>query len=95
MNKHVNDNYKHSEITSKIIKAAYNVHNELGAGFLEKIYHRAMMLELESMGLSAEQEKAIEIWFKGHRIGEHYVDILVENAVIIELKAVDKLETAI
>ena len=89
-----NEAYKHSDITGKIIKAAYNVHNELGAGFLEKIYRRAMMIELKSMGLAAEEEKALAIRFKGQKIGDHYVDIMVENKVVVELKAVEALEAS-
>jgi GxxExxY protein len=90
----INEKYKHSALTSKIIKAAYNVHNELGSGFLEKIYHRAMVLELAAMGLTAEAEKALAIHFKGQKIGDHFVDILVENTVVVELKAIVALEVS-
>jgi len=61
--------YKHQELTREIIKAAHNVHNELGYGFLEKVYHNAMVLELRKMGIDATSEKAISVYYDGQVIG--------------------------
>jgi GxxExxY protein len=78
-------------LTSKIIKAAYNVHNSLGAGFLEKVYQNAMVIELRSMGFTVEPQYPIEVYYKGHRVGEFFADLLVEAEIIVELKAVENL----
>jgi GxxExxY protein len=85
------DNYLHSEITAKILKAFYNVYNILGYGFLEKVYENAMMIELQAMGLFCEQQKHLKVLYKGHEIGDYYADILVERKVIVELKAAESL----
>jgi GxxExxY protein len=76
------------ELTSQIIKAAYTVHNSLGAGFLEQVYHKAMQIELRTMGLSAESQHPINVYYKDHLVGEYYADLFVEQQVIVELKAV-------
>ncbi len=83
--------YLHQDLTEKIIKAYYNVYNELGYGFLEKVYENALMIELKSLGLDCEKQKPISVSFKGHNIGEYFADIIVENKVIIELKAAEGL----
>ena len=83
--------YLHQDLTEKIIKAYYNVYNELGYGFLEKVYENALMIELKSMGLNCEKQKPISVSFKGYTVGDYYADIIVENKVIIELKAVEGL----
>ena len=80
--------YKHSELTGQIIKAAQNVHNTLGYGFLEKVYHNALLIELPKCGLLVESEKQITVKYDGQSVGEYFVDILVENKVILEIKAV-------
>ena len=84
-------NHKHSDITSKILKAFYNVYNELGYGFLEKVYENAMFIELEKQGLFCERQEAIKVYYKNELVGDYYADIIVENKVIIELKAVEKI----
>ncbi len=78
---------KHHELTQKIIRAFYNVHNVLGYGFLEKCYERALLLELKKMGLHAESQCAIKVFYDGHEIGDYWADILVEQKVLLELKA--------
>ncbi len=83
--------YLHQEITEIIIKAFYNVYNHLGYGFLEKVYENSMMIELNSMGLKCEKQKPISVSFKGLNVGEYFADIIVENKVIIELKAAESL----
>jgi GxxExxY protein len=77
----------HAEITNKIIKAYYNVYNDLGYGVLEKVYERALYIELISMGLKCERQKPIDVYYKNNKVGNYFADIIVENTVIIELKA--------
>ncbi len=84
-------NYLHQDLTEKIIRAYYNVYNELGYGFLEKVYENAFMIELKSLGLNCEKQKPISVSFKGYKVGEYFADIIVENKVIIELKAAEVL----
>lgn len=75
------------EPTQKIIQAYYKVYNTLGYGFLEKVYENAMMKELISLGFHCEKQKPIEVYYENTLVGEYYADIIVDNAVIIELKA--------
>ncbi len=86
-----NKNYLHSEITNLIIKAYYNVYNKLGFGFLEKVYENAMMIELERLNLKCEKQKPITVEYDGFNIGEYFADIIVNDSVIIELKAAESL----
>ena len=78
-------------LTEKIIKAAYKVHNVLGKGFLEKVYQNAMFIELIDMGLSVDMEMPLEVFYKGHKVGIFYADLIVEYEIIVELKAVENL----
>jgi len=78
-------------ISQKIIGCAFNVSNTLGAGFLEKVYQNALMIELSDIGLIAEKEKPITIHYKNKIVGEYYADILVNHQIIIETKAVKAL----
>ena len=82
-------NFKHSELTEIIIKAFFNVYNSLGYGFLEKVYENSMMIELKSLGLDCEKQKPISVFYKSTQVGEYFADIIVENKVIIELKAAE------
>jgi len=86
--------YKYAELTEKTIKAAQNVHNSLGYGFLEKVYHNAMVLELRKTGLEAASEKAITVCYDGQVIGEYFADIVVADKVILEIKAVQTVNSA-
>lgn len=86
-----NDNFKHAEITDKILKAFFTVYNKLGFGFLEKVYERALVIELKKLGLNAETQKAVKVFYDLEIIGDYYADIIVENSVIIELKAVEHI----
>jgi GxxExxY protein len=81
--------YLHSELTGKIIKAFYNVYNELGYGFLEKVYERAMLVELKHQGLACRAQQPIIVFYEDVEVGEYYADILVEGTVILELKAAE------
>lgn len=87
----MSDNFKHSDITNLIIKAYYKVYNQLGYGFLEKIYERAMMLELPKYGLKYENQKNIQVFYDGIEVGDYYADLIVNESVIVELKAVENL----
>jgi GxxExxY protein len=80
--------YPHSGITDRIIKSAIEVHKNLGPGFLENIYENALILELKQQGLKVEDQKLIPIAYKGIFVGEHRVDLLIENEVIVENKTV-------
>ena len=85
------DNFKHSTITSKIIEAFYNVYNKLGYGFLEKVYENSMMIELNKLGLKAVKQFPITVHYDEFNVGEYFADIIVENSVIVELKATENL----
>ena len=81
----------HEEITGKIIKAFYKINNSLGYGFLEKVYERSLLIELEKQGLQVEQQKNIKVYYDGNNVGDYYADLIVNNLVIIELKAAESL----
>ena len=82
---------KHSEITEKIIGASYKVHNTLGYGFLEKVYQNSLSIELRSLNLEIEVEKPIKVLYNGEIVGNYVADIVVEDKVIVEIKAVKEL----
>ncbi len=84
---------KHDLITEKIIQAFYKVYNTLGYGFLEKVYQNAMFIELQSMGFKTEKEKRILVYYNGSVVGEYYTDLIVEDIVAVELKAIETLVT--
>ncbi|MEY4963215.1 MAG: hypothetical protein RLZZ323_534 [Bacteroidota bacterium] len=79
----------HQELTDGIIKTFYEVYNELGYGFLEKVYQNSLFLELKNKGYKVEAQKKISVYYKGVEVGEYYADIVVEDLVILELKAAD------
>ena len=79
---------KHEQITKSVIGCAFEVINELGAGFLESVYEKALLLALKQKGLSVISQHPINVMFIGECVGDFYADILVEEKVIIELKAV-------
>jgi GxxExxY protein len=76
-------------LTEKIIKCAFNVHNELGSGFLEKVYENALRIELVQENL--KQQVPVEVRYKGKVVGNYCADLLVEDKVLVELKAVEAL----
>jgi len=79
---------KHEEITGKILHAFFKkVYQQLGYGFQEKVYQNAMLLELRRMGLKVEAQAKIEVYYEGESVGEYFADLLVEDAIIVELKA--------
>jgi len=79
---------KHQEITRAVIGCAFEVINELGAGFLESVYERAMLIALRQKGLSATVQHPVRVMFRNECVGDFYADIFVEEKVIVELKAV-------
>lgn len=78
----------HEELTEKILAACFEVINELGAGFLESVYKKALLIALQQKGLKVAAERPIEVTFRGQAVGQFYADILVEDVVIVELKTV-------
>jgi GxxExxY protein len=76
------------ELTAIIIGCAYDVHNTLGSGFLEKVYENALRVELIRRGLSVKQQEPIKVYYLGELVGDYYADLLVENRIVVELKAV-------
>ncbi|MFL9830249.1 GxxExxY protein [Flavobacterium sp. ARAG 55.4] len=81
----------HKSITDSILKVYYEVYNELGSGFLEKVYQNAMYFELIARGYKVEAQKQIKVYFKQQLVGDYIADLLVENKVIVELKACELL----
>ena len=81
----------HEELTRSIIGCAFEVINELGSGFLESVYEKAMMIALSDAGLSAESQKPINVFFRGKPAGDFYADLLVEEKGVVELKVVKAL----
>jgi len=79
---------KHKDITDKILKGFYEVYNELGSGFLESVYEKALSIVLKNYELSVESQKPINVYFRSNVVGEFRADILVNGKIIVELKAV-------
>lgn len=84
----------YENLTKEIIGAAYRVYNILGAGFLEKIYENALVVELEKQGLKTIQQHPINVYFYEKIVGEYFADLLIEDKVIVELKAISELTKA-
>jgi GxxExxY protein len=85
---------KHAEITGEIIKSFYKVYNTLGYGFKEKVYENSLALELIGSGLAISQQRPIEVFYAGVLVGEYFADLVVNDLVIIELKASVSLSEA-
>ncbi len=85
------ENYKHNEITEKIIGAAYKVHNTLGSGFLEKVYQNSLVIEIRALGFGVEVEKPMKVHYHGEVVGNYVADIIVDGEVILEINAVKEL----
>ncbi len=86
--------YLYQGLTEKVIRCFYNVYDGLGYGFLEHVYENALVIELEEMGLEVERQKKIEVMYKGQEVGLYAADIVVEDKVIIEVKAIANLVKA-
>jgi GxxExxY protein len=85
---------KHRDITDLVLKAFYSVYNELGYGFLEKVYENAKAVEAADLGLTVDQQVPIEVNYKRRRVGHYEADLVVNDLVIVELKAVQALTAA-
>ena len=81
-----------NKLTYEINGAIYEVSRVLGPGFLEKVYENALMIELKSRNLKAQNQVPVKVDYKGKPVGDYYADIVVENLIIIELKAIEKLQ---
>ncbi|MFC1477341.1 GxxExxY protein [candidate division KSB1 bacterium] len=88
----VKEEYKYSDVTGKIIGCAMNVHNTLGNGFQEVIYQRCLAIEMNKQGLNFEREVETQIFYDGIEVGTRRMDFLVENTIMVELKALSSLE---
>ena len=80
---------KHAELTEEILRCAFEVQSSLGSGFLEKVYENALVVELRECGLAVEQQEQLTVHYKGQVVGEYAADLVVDNKVIVELKAVE------
>jgi len=86
------DEHGSNDLTHRVIGCAYRVSNTLGAGFLEKVYENALAIELRKAGLRVEQQKPLPVRYDGQIVGDYVADLLVEGALLIELKAVKALD---
>ena len=82
---------QYQELTEKIIGCAYHVHNSMGFGFLESVYENCLMIELRKLGLKAESQKPVIVHYDGEVVGQFFADVVVEDAIIVELKSVRKI----
>ena len=85
------EEYLHQELTSKIISCFYKVYNTLGFGFLEKVYENALLFELTQNRLFVERQNPIKVYYEDKLVGEYFADLIVDNKIILELKAVESL----
>ena len=83
-----------ADITEKILLAAFEVNNELGCGFLESVYEKALLIALQSKGLNAVLQAPLKVRFRGAIVGDFFADLLIDNTIILELKACDSLVKA-
>jgi len=86
--------YKHSELTDAIIGVFYEVYNELGFGFLESVYRKALCMALIEKGLRVESEVATSVFFRGEKVGDFRADLIVNQIVLLELKTAEKIVRA-
>ena len=84
----------HKELTGSILKLFYEVYNELGYGFLEKVYQNALYNELKNNGFDVESQKQIKVYYKNVEVGEYYADLIVNDKLILELKATEVITEA-
>lgn len=83
-----------ADLTERIIACAYRVHNALGAGFLENVYENAMVIELQAEGIACRTQAKLKVMYRGQVVGEYFADLLVEERVICELKAEERLSAS-
>jgi GxxExxY protein len=87
----IKEQYIHSDITAEILSMAFEVHKTIGAGFVESIYHKAMIIECGISGIEADSEIELPIFYKGIKVGSRRADLLIRKKVIVELKAFTEL----
>ncbi len=80
-----------TDLSGKIIKAFYKVYNELGFGFSEKVYENALIMELRSMNLVCVKQKPVKVFYNGQIVGEYFADVIVNEAIVLELTATDAI----
>ena len=86
--------FKHGETTQKIIGVFFEVYNELGHGFLEPVYEKSLEVALNSMGIKVRRQIEVPVWFRSHQVGDFTADMLVNDCVLVELKAARALDSA-
>src|ERR1044071_3732079 len=87
----MNADYTMDSLSEKLLSPVFEVSNTLGAGFLEKVYQRALLRELTLRGIQATAEASFAVLYKGHAVGEYFADLLVEETLVVELKCVERL----
>jgi len=85
---------EHADLTEKAIGCAYKVYNRMGFGYLESVYEKCLLVELRKAGLEAEAQKPITVYYEGEEVGEFCADIIIEDAVILELKSAQQIAKA-
>ncbi len=90
----MNEPYQFGELTRRVIGCAHNVYNSLGSGFLESVYEKALLIELEAAGIVAQAQVPLEVMYRGRVVGKFFADLVIENVVIVELKATDAIDKA-
>jgi len=85
--------YIHGELSEKIIAASYQVHKELGCGFLEKVYKNALAIQLQETEIKCDVEVPLKVLYHEKVVGDYYADMIVDEKIIVEVKAVNKLES--
>jgi GxxExxY protein len=90
----MSDELLHRDLTDQIIGAFYKVYTALGYGFLEKVYENSLAIELHSLGLKVEQQKPIKVYYDRYPVGDYFADLIVEDKVILELKAAELVNPA-
>ncbi len=90
----MSSNLPHSDLTEQVIGAAYEVYNELGFGFLEAVYEKSLLIALHARKVKARSQVPIAVRFRGHIVGDYVVDVMIEDVVLVELKAVRSLVEA-
>jgi len=90
----VNEQFRHSELTKRIIGVFYEVYNELGHGFIESVYENSLSIALREKGCEVHQQIAIPVWFRSKQVGDFDADVLVDKLVLLELKVARSIEQA-
>jgi len=85
------DKHGYESLTEQILGAAFEVANTLGTGFLERVYERALVIELQLRGLKAMPQASLSVFYKGQRVGDYFADLLVEDEIVVELKVAERL----